>query len=840
MDKNSNKLLPKHIKDELWRRGELSFLCHPEQKKMRDIYYNAPKHSLPVWLLARQSGKCLAKDTLVATIDGPKHIQDLNVGDYIYGYNEDGSVSPTKVVAVESQGVKEVFDLKHRNRIVASATGNHKWPIYNTLTNDYEEVTTEDILKYRYKKIKRVYFDYVDGEIHEPHAYAIGAMLGDGYSPDHGKQYWISSIDNKIPNAVASELGGYAHKNKGNNYTWAITSHAEGLKGGVTTLTFNHYDWMKGKLAHEKTCDINIIKTWTRESQLRFLAGLIDTDGCIQVTGRTKNELKISLSMQAKSVIDAANFIILSLFQVEMCYKLDNRTKYKNGPVHQIYTNNNFCSQRILKAITPYLVSDHKKYKSNYDKFPHYNHVPYYLGVIEGGTRMVETYDIQVDNKTNLYVLANGIVTHNSWLLCTLALEEALRKPNSIVKIITDTKIHAKNIFVPKFTEILDTCPVEIKPEFRANEYSFIFHNGSQIQLAGTDNKHYERLRGQTTTAAFIDEAGFCSDLEDVINSVLIPTTTHTGGKIVLSSTPPKDYDHPFISFMEKAEIEGLLTKKTIDDNPLLSKEQIAIIEKQMGGRNSEQFRREYLCEILKLSTDSALPEVNDELLEKIVKEWPKPAHYDVYASMDLGFQDMTAVLFGYYDFRKDKLIIEDEIPFDFKQKDKTIKTLVSEIQKKEEELWNNSITNEIRRPLKRVSDINHIVTNEIRSYDPNLTFTNPVKDDKKAAVNNLRVMLVNHKIIISPKCTTLIRHLKNVKWTKKGDEFARSVDDSHYDFVDALIYMMRSINYKKNPYPNGYGMDLREEDVFIANPKSFYKNDNKDVFRVIMGHKKR
>jgi hypothetical protein len=442
--------------------------------------------------------------------------------------------------------------------------------------------------------------------------------------------------------------------------------------------------------------------------------------------------------------------------------------------------------------------------------------------------------------KHSLPVWLNSRQLGKTWTLCVLALEEALRKPNSIVKIITDTKVHAKNIFIPKFNELLETCPVEIKPEFKANEYLYAFYNGSQIQLAGTDNKHYERLRGQTTTAAFIDEAGFCSDLEDVVNSVLIPTTTHTGGKIVLSSTPPKDYDHPFINFMEKAEMEGLLTKKTIDDNPLLSKEQIHIIEKQMGGRNSEQFRREYLCEILKLSTDSALPEVNDELLEKIVKVWPKPAHYDTYASMDLGFQDMTAVLFGYYDFRKDKLVIEDEIPFDFKQKGQTIRQLVISIQAKEEELWNNPVTNEIRKPLKRVSDINHIVTNEIRAYAPDLNFSVPLKDDKKAAVNNLRVMLVNEKIIINPKCQTLIRHLKNVKWTKKGDEFARSVDDSHYDFVDALIYMMRSINYKKNPYPHGYGMDLREEDVFIANPRSFQKSDNRDVFRAIMGHKKR
>jgi len=428
-----------------------------------------------------------------------------------------------------------------------------------------------------------------------------------------------------------------------------------------------------------------------------------------------------------------------------------------------------------------------------------------------------------------------------SSLLTILSLEAALRTPNSIIKIITDTKVHAKTIFIPIFNMFLESCPEEIKPKYQVSEYCYVFSNGSQIQLAGSDGQHYERLRGQRSHLVLVDEAGFCDDLDIMVNSVLLPTTTHTGGKLVLASTPPKEFTHPFLVFLEQAELNNLLTKKTIFDNPMLGPEQIAIIEKQMGGRTSEQFRREYLCEIIKLSTDSALPEVTDELLAKIVKDHPKPAHYDGYVAMDLGYQDLTAVIFAYYDFRRDKIVIEDELPFDFKEKGNTIRQLVTSICAKEEEIWNNPLTNEMREPHMRVSDINHIVTSEIRSYsNGRLNFLVPRKDDKKAAVNNLRVMLINEKIIINPKCQTLIRHLRNVKWNKKGDEFARSVDDSHYDFVDALIYLTRSINFKKNPYPLGYGMDLREEDMFLSNPKSYYNQDSKAAFRAIMGIKKR
>ena len=85
---------------------------------------------------------------------------------------------------------------------------------------------------------------------------------------------------------------------------------------------------------------------------------------------------------------------------------------------------------------------------------------------------------------------------------------------------------------------LLEDCPEHLKPTYIESKFTYHFANGSSIQLAGSDNKHYERLRGQKSDLVLVDEAGFCDNLKHIVKSILLPTLTHTGGKIVLASTP--------------------------------------------------------------------------------------------------------------------------------------------------------------------------------------------------------------------------------------------------------------------------------------------------------------
>lgn len=208
---------------------------------------------------------------------------------------------------------------------------------------------------------------------------------------------------------------------------------------------------------------------------------------------------------------------------------------------------------------------------------------------------MFELYLKADEQSTLVWLLARQ--SGKSYLLAIIALMEAIQNPNSIVKLLTDTKLHVQTIFEPLFREILEDCPEDVRPEYLPSKFIYVFPNGSQIQMAGTDANNAERLRGQKSSLILVDEAAFCNNLKYNVMSILFPTTTHTGGKIILASTPPEEPDHEFIEFIEIADTEGLLTKKTLFDNPLLSDEKKQhIISKFVGGVNNPNFKREYLC----------------------------------------------------------------------------------------------------------------------------------------------------------------------------------------------------------------------------------------------------
>jgi len=436
-----------------------------------------------------------------------------------------------------------------------------------------------------------------------------------------------------------------------------------------------------------------------------------------------------------------------------------------------------------------------------------------------------------------------------TYAVFTIAIEQCLKKPNSIVKILAPTKLMIDDIMTSLFPMILSDCPETLKPQPIRSKYTYVFPNGSRIQLAGTDNGHAEKLRGSYADLCIVDEAGICRDLTNTVRSILIPTTMNTKGKILLLSTPPKEPDHDFMKFVEEAETRGTLIKKTIYDNPRITQDEIdQIIAAYPNGIKDPEFRREFLCELIKDATYSVLPEFTPELEKIIVKEWPKPPFFDTYEAMDIGGRDLTVLLLAYYDFRAAKLIIEDELVFDFREENNTYKVFLTELKKKEDVLWLNPLTEELRSPYLRVSDINYVVTEELykvsRELDSHRTisFVATKKDDKEAAINVLKMMLSAGKIIIHPRCQTLIRHLRNVKWSKSRTDkkFARSPDNGHYDAVDALIYLARSVIYSKNPYPARY--DYPQGDLYVVNPGAFKNSSNTqlDVFRKIFNSKRR
>lgn len=429
-------------------------------------------------------------------------------------------------------------------------------------------------------------------------------------------------------------------------------------------------------------------------------------------------------------------------------------------------------------------------------------------------THQKQLYDSYAECKDKIIVWNCSRRIGKSSVLCLLALETCLKTPNSLVKYTCAKQKDAKEIIRPLLRDLIEDCPTESKPEFKTQENVWVFPNGSRIQLNGLDGGRAESIRGGSSDLCIIDEAGLVKDLPYIMNSIIIPTTSTTKGKVILASTPPRSPSHPYVTqYLNRARIEGNLVTMTVYDNPYMDKDELNIIINQYHNKEKDpEFRREYMAEIIIDDNFAIIPEFSD-VRANIVKEWKRAPFYDGYVAMDIGVKDLTVVLFGWYDFLAGKIIVEDEFVLNG-QKFNT-NTLAQGIKDKERVTFVDRITGEQITPFMRVSDTTLTVINDL-SQIHGVRFLPTRKDDSDAALNNVRVLMQNEKIIINPRCKTLIMHLESGVWNKNKTSYERSADFGHHDAIDALKYLVRAINVSKNPYPKGFLDPSSGSDKFI------------------------
>lgn len=443
-------------------------------------------------------------------------------------------------------------------------------------------------------------------------------------------------------------------------------------------------------------------------------------------------------------------------------------------------------------------------------------------------------------NDADIQVVVFPRQTGKTFCLLVLAVELCLTNKNFIITFVAPKKNQAAKISRTTMREILDTCPPDIRPEYKTQGSFFQFHTGSIIEMAANNAKKIDDCRGPKAHFIICDEVGFWDDLEYAVKSVLYPKLNTTGGKLMMTSTPPKSAGHPFQKFYEQAKFRGASIVRVIFDCPRYTKEQIDKFALELGGYDSIDFRREYMSEFIVDINMAVIPEATDDLMSRIVKEWPTPVYRDKYVSMDIGFKDLTFLLFAYYDFREGKVVIEDEVVMNGPSM--TTDKLAMDIYKKETELWSDEYDTS-GEPFLRVSDTNLLLINDLYMKH-GLLFEATSKDDSEGSINNMRVMLNAENVIINPRCTQLIFHIQNATWKDdRRKEYDRSPEAGHYDGVDSLKYLLRNIQYFKNPYPARYNM-MTSSNTFIS---PHYKDEDnsfidgvKDIFNLNKRKKKR
>ncbi|MBW3545202.1 MAG: terminase family protein, partial [Bacteroidetes bacterium] len=239
---------------------------------------------------------------------------------------------------------------------------------------------------------------------------------------------------------------------------------------------------------------------------------------------------------------------------------------------------------------------------------------------------------LQDDNKISVVLCSRRL--GKTFLMCTMAIEECLRRPNAIVKYAFPKSAAAKKMLLPVMRKVLEDCPKHLRPEYMVADKEFRFPNGSAIQISGTDNGNIENLRGGDSHLNVVDEAGYCSDLTWGVRAVLGPTTKITKGRTILVSTPSRSESHDFIQdWVLPYQVEGRIRTYTIYDNPQFNEEAIReALSEYPEGANDSMFRREYLCEIVRDSEKTILPSFTDARKKVIVTDqYTRPVYCDKY-----------------------------------------------------------------------------------------------------------------------------------------------------------------------------------------------------------------
>lgn len=411
-----------------------------------------------------------------------------------------------------------------------------------------------------------------------------------------------------------------------------------------------------------------------------------------------------------------------------------------------------------------------------------------------------EMYDAFYASKARRRVWCCARRLGKSYLLCVLAIETALRTPGAEIFYIAPTKTQVKRVIVKLFKTILADCPSDLRPEWNSQDRTWEFQNGSTVAMGAMDAGRSDSLRGSDCHLGIVDEAGFSPSnyVEDMVEGVLRPMTLLTKAPILIASTPAKTPRHSFELYYNKAQEEGAAIHKTIFDNPLLTPEDIADEMKAYGGPETTHWRRECLGEFIIDEDIVCFPEFTKERQEQLVKSIDRPPYYDAYVALDVGIRDATAAVFLYYDFRNARIVVEGEgLLHGIKEVRSDL--IADMIKAKEKELWGD------KKPYFRINDFDigsQLLVNELESHH-DLKFTTGEKDGLEAGVNELRLIIKNNLLVISPECTNLIAQLSACVWDTKREQFDRIPGYYHFDLVAALIMAVRNIRRQHNPYPS-------------------------------------
>ena len=365
----------------------------------------------------------------------------------------------------------------------------------------------------------------------------------------------------------------------------------------------------------------------------------------------------------------------------------------------------------------------------------------------------------------------------------------------------------------PTFHEVISRLPKECGLKLTVK--------GGQIHCSNTNmtchvigiDKNPNGARGNTLWKYTYDEMAFIDKLKYTHHSVNLPATgrknTVINGRplkdfseMVGTTTPPESPDHYFKELAWECDKHDAYVKVSVYDDPSCTEEDIKQYKKDCEyDKEPTTFQREYECLFVTDDTKAVIPGFNLKRRGVFNKQLKTvPIHYNQHTSGDHGHKDQTGLIFGYYDFQRQKIVIRDSVSLI----NPLTKTIAKVILDKERELFGNHC---LYRPIDSTPQV-------VADLCDMECIVHKVSLKKKMKDRMLRLRQYIDADMIEFEETTgnyeLANELEYALWKDPLTKltFERSGIYGHFDKLAALGYFIDTIDIHTNPTPNAWGLN--------------------------------
>lgn len=394
-----------------------------ERKMGKSLFQNPTQNYTNVG--SRGSSKALLHGSKVQTPNGQVNIEDIQVGDKVFGQNG----KPTNVINVSPQGVKQIVEITFKSGRKVKCCLDHLWEVRSWNSKNLQVKRTEDLMKdfrrerfdkrynkkgweYKYTLRNNEAVDYTKKDLPiDP--YWLGTLLGDGHISNHYTNKLITltthqdDLSTYLDNIVLPEDVTYRlHTKKGTNVTTIFFGHNYSqaqIRTNNNTHIYSVFEklGLSNKYSYEKFIPEDF-KYGDHDQRLRLLQGIMDTDG--YVVKRKRGAYNIYFSSTSKQLVEDVVYLSRSLGIA--CGEIrfyDN--DYRGSYEVILYTDNKdvFRLQRKRDLVTPN-ISNREKSRQEWDRI---------INIEECGSG--EATCISVDNEDKLFLTNDFVVTHNSY-----------------------------------------------------------------------------------------------------------------------------------------------------------------------------------------------------------------------------------------------------------------------------------------------------------------------------------------------------------------------------------------------------------------------------------------